>query len=66
MGELRRYGRVLFVVGLAIAVVGAIVVLAGEGAVGIALAVIGIVVLLLGWVGEQRRAAAELPRPPTD
>ena len=65
MGELRRHGRVLFVLGLAVAIVGAALVVAGEGIAGIVIAVVGVIVLLLGWVGEQRRSEAELPHPPT-
>jgi membrane protein implicated in regulation of membrane protease activity len=65
MSEIRANGRILFMLGLALLVAGAVIVLAGSGAAGIVVAVIGVILLVVGWVGEQRRSEAELPHPPT-
>jgi hypothetical protein len=52
--ELRRYGRVLFVLGVVLIVAGAILVIAGRGP-GVVLAIVGFVIVVAGYVGDQMR-----------
>ena len=62
MEQLARNGRVIYLVGLALLVLGLILALAGKGLIGVLVAVVGFAALVLGLFGEERFGPP--PRPP--
>ncbi len=56
MDEIARYGRVIYLGGLALLVLGLILAIAGSGLVGVIVGVIGFAALVVGLFGEERTA----------
>lgn len=62
MEFLARNGRVVYLAGLALLVLGLILALAGKGLLGVVVGVVGFAALVAGLFGEERHAPP--PRPP--
>ena len=57
MEQLARNGRVIYLAGLALLVLGLILALAGKGLIGVLVGVVGFAALVLGLFGEERYGA---------
>ena len=54
MEQIARNGRIIYLAGLALLVLGLILALAGKGLVGVLVGVVGFAALVLGLFGEER------------
>ena len=54
MEQIGRNGRVIYLVGLALLVLGLILALAGSGLIGVLVGVVGFAALVVGLFGEER------------
>jgi uncharacterized membrane protein HdeD (DUF308 family) len=65
MTEIRRNGRVLFVLGAVMLAVGLVLTIGTAATAGIVVALVGFVVLVVGSVGVRQGTVADRARMPT-